>query len=431
MAWAIACGTTKMFNFTLSQRIRYALVIVSTLSALLFSAIAHFLIEDFEDNILKVHLKNDLNHFIQHYKDEHQTIQLHLEDVYFVKYPIHDNAKIDDELKDFVEGEYELIRPYGEDMVFVKDLNHERYILVSKQEHFEHLESISTITLFTATFSILFLSLLVSQLLVKRILRPIRTLTGELKRKHKNELDHQPITLSTQKDEVGFLVDSFNQYLEKISQLLQREQLFTSDISHELRTPLMVIKSSVELLEAKEKDCDPVLLSKINQSIQDIQELIDTFLSMARDKSKNQSNLTHANAKDIVQQRIEFWQNQAQQQNRYIHFHCDTEIHLTVSAPQLSTIVNNLIKNALHHSQNTQIDVYLSNDTLTVMDHGQEMPSKLQDVMYDAYQKANPTSDGLGLGLSIIKRICEHLNWSVQYQFAPEHGSAFIVKFSN
>lgn len=424
-----------MINFpiklSLAQRIRYSLALVTTLSALLFSTIGHLFIEEFEDNTLKVHLRNDLSHYIQQYKESDKTIKLHMADAYFVKYKIGQNQGIDDELKDFTEGEHEVVRPYGEDLVFVKDINQYRYILVCKQEGFEKFENISSMTLIVATLSVLFLSLIISTLLSKRILKPITELTEALKTKHENKFDNQMISIPKQQDEVGFLIISFNQYINKITQLLKREQLFTSDISHELRTPLMIIKSSVELLNNQP---DPVkqtnLLVKIDTSVNEIQDLIDTFLSLAREKNQHQSNILTEKIDHILLKRLDYWQAYANKQNITISAHIEPNIQNECSVPLFSTVISNLIKNALLHSTSKTVDIYLNNHSVKVVDHGPKINDDLKAVLFDAYQKGDPLSNGLGLGLSIIKRICEHQQWQVRYEFDESQGGAFIIDFN-
>jgi signal transduction histidine kinase len=420
-----------MIKLSLAQRIRYSLILVSTLSALLFSIIAQLFIESFEDNTLKAHLRNDLQHYIQQYKNHNDDVALHTPDAYFLKFSINDLTRIDEELRNLNEGEHEIVRPYGEDMVFVKDINQKRYILMSKQESFEQFESISSITLMIATASVLLLSLIVSFLLGKRILKPITQLTQTLKEKNENQFDHQALNIIDQHDEVGFLVHSFNQYLNKITQLLQREQLFTSDISHELRTPLMIIKSSVELLHSQpDPSKQSELLIKIDSSVNEIQELIDTFLSLAREKNQHQSNVITQRADRILLKRLEYWQAYANNQGIAIHSHIDDPIQAVFSVPLLSTVISNLIKNALLHSHSKQIDIYLSNTHIKVQDHGPKISDELQSVLFDAFQKGDPLSSGLGLGLSIIKRICEHQQWQVRYEYDEDQGSAFIIEFN-
>lgn len=431
MALAIALGNPKMIKLSLAQRIRYSLILVSTLSALLFSTIAHLFIENFEDSTLKVHLRNDLLHYIQQYKDNDDTIKIHMNDAYFVKYTIGQNQEIDPELKNLTQGEHEVIRPYGEDFVFVKDIDQSRYILVSKQEGFEKFESISSMTLIIATLSVLLLSLFISNLLSKRILRPITQLTETLKRKNENQLDHQVLDMVQQQDEVGFLIDNFNQYLNKITQLLQREQLFTSDISHELRTPLMIIKSSVELLNSQpDPSKQGELLVKIDSSVNEIQELIDTFLSLAREKNQHQSNMLTDKIDTILLTRLEYWQAYAGNQGVSITPHISPHIHKVYSVPLFSTVISNLIKNALLHSNSKKIDIYLDDQHIKVQDHGPKIDDELKAVLFDAFQKGDPLSSGLGLGLSIIKRICEHQHWHVSYEYNESQGSAFIIQFN-
>jgi signal transduction histidine kinase len=65
-------------------------------------------------------------------------------------------------------------------------------------------------------------------------------------------------------DEIGDLVVSFNQTLERLESLFTSQQRFLADVSHELRTPLTVIKGNVDLMR-RMKQADEEYLSSIDQ----------------------------------------------------------------------------------------------------------------------------------------------------------------------
>jgi signal transduction histidine kinase len=89
-----------------------------------------------------------------------------------------------------------------------------------------------------------------------------------------------------------------------------------------------------------------------------------------------------------------------------------------VHAPRavVEAIAGNLIRNAQEHSVGSRIDVRLENDRLVVEDDG---------VGFGA-QAARP---GRGLGLSLVKRICERFNWVLQIDSRPGEGTRVEWRF--
>lgn len=432
MAWVTACERAKMIELSLSSRIRFSLIATSVLSILIFVIVTELFIDHFEENTLKVHLHHDLERFIFQYENVNEAADIQVADLRYLKYSLREKDGIPNLFQGMSHGEYEIDRAYGEDIVLVQEDKHFIHILVSQQEDFEGDEVAANQILLILAMVIIFISVVVSYGLSQRILSPIKRLTNYLSTNNDHSLLEKAIDIKFQKDEVGYLANSFNQYIFKINQLLHREQLFTGDISHELRTPLMIIKSATELMQLQEiKDGkESHQLKQIEASVMEIEDLIDTFLSLARDKKLHKHNAISSNVATILNERMEYWQPIIKGRGVNINCHVEGEIQRECSTPLFSTVVNNLIKNALHHSHSNNIDIHLTEKKLSVCDHGAALNEEFQKVIFNAYQKADPSSEGLGLGLSIVQRICDHQGWQVKYQHTAQQGSCFKIKFS-
>lgn len=432
MVWVIACEKAKMIELSLSSRIRFSLIATSVFSILIFVTVTELFIEHFEENTIKAHLRHDFERFIKQHENESDFVENQLADLHYLKYPTNEKGAISDVYKNMPHGEHEVDKEYGEDIVFVQQDKDFTHILVSQQEGFERDEVAANQILLILALLIILIAIMVSYSLSQRILRPIKRLTDYLQSHKSHNLLEEPIDLEFQKDEVGYLASSFNQYIIKITQLLHREQLFTGDISHELRTPLMVIKSAAELMQLQTASgpSGAAHLKQIDASVKEIEDLLDTFLSLARDKNKHQHNAISDRVERIINKRMDYWQPLAVNKGISIISHIDDGIQRECSIPLFSTVINNLVKNALHHSDSNIIDIHLSETELRVCDHGVALSDEFQKILFNAYQKADPSTEGLGLGLSIVQRICEHQNWRVQYQHTDEQGSCFKIIFS-
>src|SRR6185295_9590189 len=85
-------------------------------------------------------------------------------------------------------------------------------------------------------------------------------------------------------DEVGNLVETFNQTLERLESLFTSQQRFIADVSHELRTPLTVIKGNVDLMR-RMKQFDEESLTSIDQEAGRLTRLVGGLLLLAQAES--------------------------------------------------------------------------------------------------------------------------------------------------
>lgn len=88
----------------------------------------------------------------------------------------------------------------------------------------------------------------------------------------------------TPDDEVGRLIQAFNDTLERLEQLFNRQRRFLADVSHELRTPLTVIKGNVGLIR-KVGEADEESLQGIEQEVDRLTRMVGDLLLLAQAES--------------------------------------------------------------------------------------------------------------------------------------------------
>jgi signal transduction histidine kinase len=109
-----------------------------------------------------------------------------------------------------------------------------------------------------------------------------------------------------------------------------------------------------------------------------------------------------------------------------------TRLHVHSDAVQLETLVGNLVANAVKYTlQGGRVLVgcrrRADGAALHVIDTGLGMASESIDALFDAFRQGDVRSDGLGLGLWIVKRTAEALGVSVQVNSVPGRGTHFIL----
>ncbi len=124
-----------------------------------------------------------------------------------------------------------------------------------------------------------------SWVLLGRALSPLEDITETVDQINRaDDLSRRIPHREGNEDEIGELVVSFNQTLERLESLFTSQQRFLADVSHELRTPLTVIKGNVDLMR-RIKEADEESLTSIDQEAGRLTRLVGGLLMLAQAES--------------------------------------------------------------------------------------------------------------------------------------------------
>jgi signal transduction histidine kinase len=225
--------------------------------------------------------------------------------------------------------------------------------------------------------------------------------------------------------EVGVIAAAFDDYMERLDRVLEREQAFTEDASHELRTPLAIIASAAELLLEEPALSQPgrERILRIRRATTQMQSLIEALLFLARGESDGAAQPCALD--QIVREAVEVIATGAAAKS--LQLNVELEPVVVSGAPvMVACVVNNLLLNAVNFTQEGFIDVKLTQTELTVRDTGIGIPPQdLSRIFERRYRGAQ--SRGLGLGLYLVSRICQRLGWTIQTSNAAGSGTIFRI----
>ncbi|MGE8674553.1 MAG: sensor histidine kinase, partial [Achromobacter kerstersii] len=105
---------------------------------------------------------------------------------------------------------------------------------------------------------------------------------------------------------------------------------------------------------------------------------------------------------------------------------------LQFPAPLLRAVLSNLIRNSLQYAgPQAQVVITAGPDFMQVADNGPGIPLERQEAIFSPFVRGEqPDAGNLGLGLSLVQRICAHQGWQVSLQSAPGRGSVFRVELA-
>ncbi|MCO6058835.1 HAMP domain-containing histidine kinase [Pseudomonas sp. MOB-449] len=303
-------------------------------------------------------------------------------------------------------------------------------VMVEEQHEFEARER----ALFDVVLAGFLLSVIgawgLGRLLARRVMAPVRRLAQQVR--HRDQLLPMAPRLAPDypDDEIGHLADAFDETLGQLRHSLERERLFTSDVSHELRTPLMVIASSCELLHDAPQlgAMERAQVARIARASADMHDLVQTFLQLARAGQPDDSLADKVDLGGLAAEQYRQWSGQFQAKGLAFSLLDEGVGAERYAASQLRTVMSNLLRNALHYTEQGAVSLILGVNGFRVEDSGLGIPEEEQELIFHSFVRGQQArGEGLGLGLSLVRRICQQQGWEVRVESSGESGSCFSV----
>ncbi|MNE18013.1 Sensor kinase CusS [compost metagenome] len=268
-------------------------------------------------------------------------------------------------------------------------------------------------------------------MLSRKVMEPVARLARQVR--HRDQLLDlaPPLAPDYANDEVGELAAAFDYAMGRLQDVLTREKLFTSDVSHELRTPLMVIASSCELL-AVEQSLGPkarAQLQRMTTACEEMRGLVQTFLLLARTNREDLAMAPRAELREIADEMVEQWRGPIEAKGLRLDYRPEQAPEGLFNAPFLRSVMSNLLRNAMHYTEAGSIRLQLSASGFIVEDTGEGIPEDQRESVFQPFVRGRSArGEGLGLGLSLVKRVCTSEGWEVSLHAVEPHGCRFEVR---
>ena len=236
-------------------------------------------------------------------------------------------------------------------------------------------------------------------------------------------------------DEIGELARQLQQSGDKIQELLKKQKDFLRDVSHEVRTPLARLQVAADTLELEIKDGRA--LKQIKAEVIIIDQLVQDLLHLSQfDRPMHSHKLETISVFTLVDQCMKSSKILANKKNISLNVqskHCQN-IHIAGIRFLLDRALDNLINNAIRHSPEhstikISCEIDKENCCLGVWDQGDGVKDESLQEIFEPFFRSdtsrNRQTGGFGLGLSLVKRIVELHEGSVNAFNCP---GGFVVK---
>jgi signal transduction histidine kinase len=268
-------------------------------------------------------------------------------------------------------------------------------------------------------------------------LKPLEAITETVEQINRaDDLSRRIPYQGPEDDEIGNLVGSFNQTLERLEALFTSQQRLLADVSHELRTPLTVIKGNVDLMR-RMKSLDEESMISIDQEAGRLTRLVGGLLLLAQAESgKVALNMKRVELDLLL---TEVFQEMSILAGSKVHLRLNEidQAYVNGDRDRLKQVFINLVANAIQYTPPGG-DVFLSLETMAgqariiCRDTGPGIPAEDLPHIFERFYRAEKSrtrreTTGFGLGLSIANWIVERHGGRIEVNSQEGKGTTFAI----
>ena len=301
-----------------------------------------------------------------------------------------------------------------------------------KKEFIQNYQQMFIISLIVISLLLVILYIFIQ----KSFTKPIDTITQSLNNTQKVDdksilsLDNE---LSTISKKYNTLFDKLSNEIDLNQKLLNENKRFIADTVHQLRTPLTNIMMSSEMVKKFQKD----------DSITSFIDKIDSSINMLSNSYEDLAYITTADTieykpnridlSSMLNKRIKFFNIISKVNKKELVSNIQSDSYVYINDIELERIIDNNISNGIKYATKEKpITINLTNttDTVTVEFKTYGEPIKNKEKIFEKNYRENEAKRGLGLGLNMVKNICE--KYEITYSVTYEDGqNIFIYTFKN
>lgn len=210
-----------------------------------------------------------------------------------------------------------------------------------------------------------------------------------------------------------------NKMVGKINSDYENTKNFSEDISHEMQTPLAIIKSRIDIIRQQHTlDKDSIVsLSVISNAVSRLSNLNKSLLLLTKIRNDQFQDIVKVNVKQVITDFLENIEELIEAKAITVDIACD-DLFIDMDLTLSDILISNLLVNAIRHNTNEGfVKIQLSDDKLII--ENSCLPQENKENLFDR-MVSNKSKDSIGLGLNLVKSICDKNGFDVAYSFPKD-----------
>lgn len=298
------------------------------------------------------------------------------------------------------------------------------YVLQIQESLVTTRDLVSTIvTIQVLLLTLLFIGfVIINQKLTKTVWAPFYAILDKLKKYQIDKdasIDLPPSTTT----EFRELSTAIGELVNKSFIAFQSQKEFTENASHELQTPLAICRSKLELLtqtqELTREQAD--LVEGLFEALNRITRLTRDLLLLSKIENRQFLDVEKMEVEKTFTKCINLFDRQIQEKELTIDISFSEALWISANPILFEVLISNLVSNAVRHSvQKSTIVIRGFKDRVIIGNPG--VPMENPEKIFQRFHRQHRTMVGSGLGLSIVKKICDLSGYTISYSYlSPTH----------
>ncbi|MCH8280748.1 MAG: HAMP domain-containing protein, partial [Chloroflexi bacterium] len=277
--------------------------------------------------------------------------------------------------------------------------------------------------------------ILLVSLVSRWLLAPMQALASAATRLGGGDLSQRVSTSGP--SEIAKLANSFNTMAGNLQQAEEQRRNLVADVSHELRTPLTNIRGYLEAVKDGLLEPTPDTIDTIHQQAMHLSRLVDDLRLLAQaEGGALHLNLEPDSLDEVVNRSVTAFQTQAKAKGVKLSLSVSPGFPLVVmDRTRISQVIANLLDNAINHTPEgglVNVNVEKAGSGMarvTVEDAGEGIAPEDIPMVFERFYRVDPSraraTGGVGLGLTIAKKLIEAHDGAIHAESTPGKGSRF------
>jgi two-component system OmpR family sensor kinase len=219
-------------------------------------------------------------------------------------------------------------------------------------------------------------------------------------------------------------------FLKPMRDMIELLDRFIKDATHELTTPISAILMSAEGFGRDNlSERDQKRLSRIETGARTIKSVYDDLTFLMLDK-RRQSVLETIDLKTLINERIEFFEPIGRAKNIVWEIVIGAYETLMADKNELTRIIDNLLSNAIkYNKQGGRVRIQTEDRFISIEDEGGGISKADREKIFDRFARLDSAQGGFGLGLNIVKSLCDRANMTIEVADASIGGCRFTIRW--
>lgn len=214
---------------------------------------------------------------------------------------------------------------------------------------------------------------------------------------------------------------------------IKKQKQFITDASHELKTPLTVISASCDVVEIENGESE--FTKAIKDEVTSLTELTNKLVQLSKiDEKLGEVKKCKFNLSEVLTELIDEYRIAFSNNGLNLIINIDSNIYINGDVSLIKQMNTQLIQNILKYAKNnTDVNISLEGKKLTFFNYCENIEKGNLDYLFERFYRLdksrNRQTNSHGIGLSIVKEICNNHNANITCSSVDGQSISFVITF--